>query len=73
MTLTTPQMRTLPDYFRHLEDPRRWRRHSLPSVLSPAIATALAGMRGFKEISECVQDHCQAVLTHFKPRLDLGR
>ena len=75
MTLTAAQMRSLPDDFRQVEDPRRRQglRHSLPSVLSLATAATLAGMRGYKEISEWVQDQSQAVLSYFKPRFDQGR
>ncbi len=75
MTLTAAQMRSLPDYFRQVEDPRRrqGRRHALPSVLSLATAATLAGMRGYKEISEWVEDQSQAVLAYFRPRFDQGR
>ena len=75
MTLTAAQMRSLPEYFQHVEDPRRrqGRRHSLPTVLSLATAATLAGMRGYKEISEWVQDQSQAVLAHFRPRFRQGR
>ncbi len=75
MTLTAAQMRSLPDYFKQVEDPRRRQglRHNLPSVLSLATAATLAGMRGYKEISEWVEDQSQAVLAYFRPRFDQGR
>ena len=75
MTRTAAQMRTLPDYFRQVKDPRRrqGRRHNLPSVLSLATAATLAGMRGYKEISEWVQDQSSAVPAHFRTRFYRGR
>lgn len=75
MTLTAEQMRSLPDYFRQMDDPRRrqGRRHNLPSVLALAAAATVSGMRGYKEIAEWVQDQSQAVLAHFRPRFRDGR
>jgi hypothetical protein len=51
--LTAAQMRSLPDFFADVRDPRRanGRRHPLPAVLSIAAAAVLCGMRGYKAIS----------------------
>ena len=52
MTLSAAQMRSLPEFFQHIDDPRRrqGRRHALPTVLLAAAAT-LCGMRGYKATS----------------------
>lgn len=53
MTLTADQMRTLPDFFADIPDPRhaQGRRHRLPVVLGLAVGAILCGMRGYKAIS----------------------
>ena len=50
MTLTAAQMRSLPEVFQLIDDPRRrqGRRHALPTVLALAAAATLCGMRGYK-------------------------
>ena len=52
MMLSAAQMRSLPEFFHPIDDPRRrqGRRHALPTVL----ALTLCGMRGYKAISEWV-------------------
>jgi hypothetical protein len=54
MMLSAQQMRSLPDFFIDIPDPRRaqGRRHALPTVLAIACAAILCGMRGYKAISE---------------------
>ena len=54
MKLTAEQMRSLPDFFTTINDPRRaqGRRHSLHVVLAISAAAVLCGMRGYKAISD---------------------
>lgn len=56
--LTAEQMRTLPDFFQDIPDPRRpqGRRHRLPVVLGIAAGAILCGMRGYKAIAEWAGD-----------------
>ncbi len=58
MTLSAAQMRSLPEFFQGIDDPRRrqGRRHALPTVLALAAAATLCGMRGYKAMSEWVDD-----------------
>jgi hypothetical protein len=52
MKLTAEQMRSLPDFFRQIDDPRRGqgRQHRLHVVLAIAAGAILCGMRGYKAI-----------------------
>jgi hypothetical protein len=52
--LTAAQMRSLPEFFAEIPDPRRaqGRRHRLSVVLAIAAAATLCGMRGYKAISD---------------------
>ena len=70
MTLTAAQMRALPECFKHIDDPRRrqGRRHALPTVLALASAATLCGMRGYKAISEWVDDLSPRMLERFRVR-----
>lgn len=54
MKLTADQMRSLPDFFKQVHDPRRaqGRQHSVHVVLAIAAAAVLCGMRGYKAISD---------------------
>jgi len=56
--LTAQQMRTLPEFFNDIPDPRRaeGRRHRLPVVLGIAAGATLCGMRGYKAIAEWAKD-----------------
>ena len=56
--LSAAQMRSLPEFFHAIDDPRRrqGRRHALATVLALATAATLCGMRGYKAISEWVDD-----------------
>ena len=58
MKLKAEHMRSLPDFFRTVNDPRstQGRRHPLPTVLAIATAAVLCGMRGYKAISDWAQD-----------------
>ena len=75
MMLSAAQMRSLPDFFHDIDDPRRrqGRRHALPTVLALATAATLCGMRGYKAISEWVQDLGPKVLERFRVRRRQGR
>ena len=75
MTLTAAQMRSLPACFQNLDDPRRreGRRHALPTVLALAAAATLCGMRGYKAMSEWVDDLSPRVLQRFGVRRRDGR
>jgi hypothetical protein len=56
--LTAQQMRTLPDFFNDIPDPRRdeGKRHRLSVVLGIAAGATLCGMRGYKAIAEWAKD-----------------
>jgi len=57
MKLTAEQMRSLPDFFSQIADPRRaqGKRHSVHAVLAIAAGAVLCGMRGYKAISDWAQ------------------
>lgn len=57
MKLTAEQMRSLPDFFKNIKDPRRaqGKRHSVHVVLAIAAGAVLCGMRGYKAISDWAQ------------------
>jgi len=54
MMLTADQMRSLPEFFTDIPDPRRaqGRRHRLSTVLAIAAGATLCGMRGYRAISD---------------------
>lgn len=54
MKLTAEQMRSLPDFFKQIHDPRRpqGRRHYVHVVLAVAAGAVLCGMRGYKAIAD---------------------
>lgn len=56
--LTAQQMRTLPDFFDDIPDPRRaeGKRHRLSVVLGIAAGATLCGMRGYKAIAAWAKD-----------------
>ena len=70
VTLSTEQMTSMPAFFKDVDDPRRaaGRRHALPSVLGLALAATLSGARGYKAISEWVNDLSPKVLARFGVR-----
>jgi len=67
MKLTAEQMRSLPDFFREIEDPRRTqgKRHSLHSVLAISAGAVLCGMRGYKAISDWAKALSQLMRERF--------
>jgi len=75
MLLTAAQMRSLPEFFTDIADPRRaqGRRHRLVTILSLAAAAVLCGMRGYKAMADWVQSLNPAARERFGCRLDQGR
>ncbi len=70
MKLTANQMRSLPDFFRQIEDPRRaqGRIHQIYVVLAIAAGAVLCGMRGYKAISDWAQALSPRARARFKCR-----
>ena len=68
------QQESLYAFLRDIDDPRtrKGRRHSLPSVLALATGATLCGMRGWKAISEWVDDLGEKALARFGVRLRDG-
>ena len=68
--LSAAQMRSLPDFFNAIDDPRtrKGRRHSLPSILALATAATLCGARGYKAIGEWVEALGHKALERFGVR-----
>lgn len=74
MMLTADQMRTLPDFFADIADPRRaqGKRHPLPAVLAIATAAVLCGMRGYKAIAGWAKDLKPKARERFRCRHEKG-
>ena len=73
--LSAQQMRSLPDFFIDIPDPRRaqGRRHSLPTVLAIAAGAILCGMRGYKAIADWAQSLGPKARERFRCRRINGR
>jgi len=73
--LSAQQMRSLPDFFLDVPDPRRaqGRRHPLPAVLAIAAGAILCGMRGYKAISDWAQSLGPKARQRFGCRYENGR
>ncbi len=73
--LSAEQMRTLPEFFADIPDPRRTqgRRHPLPVVLSIAAGAILCGMRGYKAIADWAQSLSPKARARFRCRGKRGR
>lgn len=73
--LKAEQMRSLPDFFAQIPDPRReqGRRHRLSTVLAIAAGAVLCGMRGYKAISDWAQSLGQKARERFRCRYEKGR
>lgn len=74
MMLTAEQMKSLPDFFSEIPDPRRaqGRRHPLPVVLAIATAAVLCGMRGYKAIAGWAKDLSPQARARFRCRRNKG-
>jgi len=75
MKLTAQQMRSLPDFFKEIDDPRRaqGKRHQLHTVLAIAAGAVLCGMRGYKAISDWAQKLSPLMRERFGCRLHNGK
>jgi len=72
LMLTAKQMKTIPSIFQGIPDPRRGqgRKHSLPTIMSLAVAATLCGRSGYKEIHEYACSLGQKALQHFRCRVE---
>ena len=68
--LSADLMRSLPEFFTNIDDPRRrqGRRHPLPAVLAIATAATLCGMRGYKAMSQWADALSQTARGRFRCR-----
>ena len=68
-------MRSLPDFFADIDDPRRrqGRRHPLPVVLAIAAGATLCGARGYKAMAEWAADLSPRARERFRCRHRGGR
>lgn len=75
MMLSAQQMRSLPEFFIDIPDPRRaqGRRHALCTVLAIACGAILCGMRGYKAISDWAQSLGPKARQRFRCRRENGR
>lgn len=73
--LSAQQMRSLPDFFIDIADPRRaqGRRHPLAAVLAIACGATLCGMRGYKAIADWAQSLGPKARERFRCRRVNGR
>jgi hypothetical protein len=75
MMLTADQMRSLPDFFTDIPDPRRaqGRRHRLATVLALAAGAVLCGRRGYQAIAQWAQNLGPQARQRFRCRHDDGQ
>jgi hypothetical protein len=75
MKIKSEHMRSLPDFFKTIPDPRRdqGKRHRLSTVLAIATAATLCGMRGYKAISDWAESLGQKARARFCCRFEKGR
>jgi hypothetical protein len=73
--IAAEHMRSLPQFFRDIPDPRRvqGRRHRLPTVLAIATGAVLCGMRGYKAIADWANSLGQKARERFRCRVENGR
>jgi hypothetical protein len=74
MLLMAEHMRSLPDFFKTIEDPRRGqgKRHRLSTVLGVAAGAVLCGMQGYKAISDWTEKLGQKARERFNCRYENG-
>ena len=70
MKITARHMRSLPDFFNAITDPRRaeGKRHRLSSVLGIAAGAVLCGMKSYEAIAEWANNLSQKSREHFRCR-----
>ena len=75
LMLNAEQMRSLPQFFSDIPDPRRihGRRHRLPTVLAIAAGAVLCGMRGYRAISDWADSLGQKARERFHCRRENDR
>ncbi len=75
MQLTAEQMKSLPEFFKAIPDPRRaaGRRHPIQVVLSIAAAAILCGMRGYKAVADWALALSPTARARFRCRYRDGR
>ena len=75
MKIKAEHMRSLPDFFKTIPDPRRaqGRRHNLSTVLAIATGAVLCGMRGYKAISDWANSLGQKARERFRCRYENGK
>ena len=73
--ISADTMRSLPDHFADIDDPRRrqGRRHPLPVVLAIAAGATLCGARGYKAMAEWAADLSPRARERFRCRHRGGR
>ena len=73
--LKAEQMRSLPDFFAQIPDPRRiqGRRHRISTVLAIAAGATLCGMRGYRAIWDWAASLGQKARERFRCRRDKGK
>lgn len=71
MKLTAEHMRSLPDFFKGISDPRRaeGKRHRIEVVLAIAAAATLCGMRGYKAMADWAHSLGTKACARFRCRL----
>jgi hypothetical protein len=75
MVITADHMRSLPQFFADIPDPRRvqGRRHRLATVLAIAAGAVLCGMRGYKAMADWANSLGQKARERFRCRVEEGR
>jgi hypothetical protein len=75
LMLSAQHMKSLPDFFAEIPDPRRpqGRRHRLSTVLAIAAAATLCGMRGYLAISDWAKSLSQKARERFRCRYENRR
>ncbi|MDZ7759529.1 MAG: DUF4338 domain-containing protein [Desulfovermiculus sp.] len=75
MTMNAEQMRSLPEYFTTVIDPRRAHgcRHRISTVLAIASAATLCGMKGYKAIYGWANNLGQKARQRFRCRKEKGK